>query len=475
MTANAPKYLHPQHTDTSAPLVGGMFQGAQSTFWAILAVLIIAIAFGGGGSKYGIANLIVQLAALIALSFHGKAFWQFWTTAPAALRLLIGLSILLPLLFVVPLPPSVWAALPGRELMVQSYDLLGGQEWASASVDPFRTMLAVSALIAPLALLTIGWNAPRDRLVLVGWVAVGLGLANFLIGIPQVLSNSETGVFYPENPMPGVLFGSFANRNSTGLFLVGALALAALLPMPQRLARADLPMRVAVCLFLVVAIVLTRSRTALVLALIPMGLVVLRMILFQRAARRAGHVRSNRSIWITIAPIAVLIAIFGAVLIAAPGRIGDVAERFERTEDARSYIWEDAAYSADRYWPVGSGMGTFDDVFQVDESLENMTLRRAGRAHNDYLEVAIEAGVPGLLLIAGWLILLIWLSWRARNSHDRWIAWSGATILFAIALQSVTDYPLRNMAILTFASFALLILVRFGAPNGHERPQEVLP
>ena len=119
-------------------------------------------------------------------------------------------------------------------------------------------------------------------------------------------------------------------------------------------------------------------------------------------------------------------------------------------------------------------MGTFDDVFQVDESLENMTLRRAGRAHNDYIEVTIEAGLPGLLLVAGWLVLLFWLSWRARSSPERWIAWSGALILLAIALQSITDYPLRNLSLLTLASYALLLLARFGAVQKPHK-QEILP
>jgi O-antigen ligase len=174
-------------------------------------------------------------------------------------------------------------------------------------------------------------------------------------------------------------------------------------------------------------------------------------------------------------PIVLVVAVLGALVAFSPGRFADTLDRFGGDrEDARVYIWEDGAYAADRYWPLGSGTGTFDEVFQIDESLENMSVRRAGRAHNDYLEVAIEAGVPGLVLIAGWLALLLWLSWRARNSHDRWIAWSGAVILLVIALQSITDYPLRNLSMLTFASFGLLILARFGAPPQHEPEQEII-
>src|SRR3546814_17369310 len=64
---------------------------------------------------------------------------------------------------------------------------------------------------------------------------VALGIVNLALGVPQVLSNGEWGLIYPENPMPGVLLGSLANRNSTGLFLVAGLALLLRLPSPPSL------------------------------------------------------------------------------------------------------------------------------------------------------------------------------------------------------------------------------------------------
>jgi O-antigen ligase len=114
-------------------------------------------------------------------------------------------------------------------------------------------------------------------------------------------------------------------------------------------------------------------------------------------------------------------------------------------------------------------MGAFDEVFQVDESLESLTKRTAGRAHNDWLELAIEAGLAGLALAVLWMVLIGWLSWRVRHSSQRWAAWSGSTFLLAIALQSITDYPLRNQTILAFAGFALLLLVRIACKEGRER------
>jgi len=435
-----------------------------------MAIIAIAIIFGGGGSHYGIANSVVLLSALFVLGFHRQAFVAFRSSASFPLRALAVLSILLPIAHLVPLPHNVWSGLPGREMVERSFELAGGgpdnESWAPLSVDPVRTLLALTALIVPVAVLSIGWTARRDSLVLAGWAIVGLGILQLLLGVVQVLSNGEAGLLYPENPMPGALFGLFANRNSTGLFMVGALTLAALLPPPAQMARFEWFFRATAIVLLVLAIVLTRSRTAFVLMGLPLALAAIRFALSEMGKRRALHADRRPVMTYAIAIAFLGIAAITITLAGTSGRINDTLERFETVaDDPRAYIWDDATYTVERYWPVGSGMGTFDEVFQVDESLENMAVRRAGRAHNDYIEIAIEAGAPGLALVVGWLCLILWLVWRARSSPDRWAAWSGGSILLVIALQSITDYPLRNLSILALGSYGLLILARLAKPS----------
>lgn len=438
----------------------------------LLALLIVvAFVMGGGGVRYGLSNLAVQLVALAMLGFHRSAFLEFWRSAPIALKLLVAASILLPTLQLIPIPASIWSALPGREMVSQSRELIGATGWAPLSVDPARTLVALSGLIVPLTIISLGWSAPKRHLLSIGWLLVLLGLVTFVIGIPQVLSGGEALRFYEERSPASLLTGLFANRNSTGLFLVSALAMAALLPLP--LARphpAALPVRLGICALLVMGVVLTQSRTALVLCAIPALLGALRALSFWRHTRAGnGQTKPNRFA-LTVVGILALGAIgLGGLLSASPGRLGDTLERFDNIGEARSYIWDDATYSAQRYWPFGSGMGTFDEVFQADESLENLTERRAGRAHNDYIELAIESGFAGLALAAMWLVLMAWLSWKARASQFRWAAWASSAILLAIALQSVTDYPLRNQTMLAVGAFAILLLAKIAHADRGER------
>lgn len=425
-------------------------------------LLIAAFLFGGGGIGSAMGNLAVQLAALLVLALRGASAARFWRESPLGLRLLIAASVTLPLLQIIPLPESVWTTLPGRELVVRSLDVAGGSAWMPFSVAPLRTLLAVTALVTPLAVLLAGWTLPRERLIDCGWLVVGLGLVTVLLGAFQLSSGSEQGTLYGSRAPGEILLGTFANRNSTGLFLTFALGLAALLPGP-RPHPAVLPARLAVCALLLLAVVLTQSRTGLVLALLPVMLGVLR-------AASGLRLSAGRTALIGLGTLALVATAAGAVLVAAPDRIAATLERFEAKDDPRRFIWDDATFSAGRYWPLGAGTGTFDEIYQVDESLENLTLRRAGRAHNDYIELAIEAGAPGLVLAAFWLVLIGWLSWKARGSSLRWAAWSGSAFLLAIALQSITDYPLRNQTILALAGFALLVLTRLAVDQARARP-----
>lgn len=436
-------------------------------FVAVLVLLVIAFVFGGGGIGSALGNLTVQVTALIVVALHRDEAVRFWRTSPLALRILVSATVALPILQIIPLPDSAWSALPGRTLVERSLDLAGGHGWMPFSVDPLRTLLALSALITPLVVLIVGWNVRREHLMTIGWAVAAMGVFTVLLGAFQLSTASEASNFYGVRSSGKVLLGTFANRNSTGLFLVFTLGLAALLPAPRPNSALS-AVRLAICALLLLAVVLTQSRTALVLALLPVTLGALRAFGALRHANQ--QLSSKRAALLAFGILASLGAVAAAVVVAAPERITSTLERFEARDDPRRFIWDDATYSAARYWPAGAGMGTFDEIYQVDESLENLTLRRAGRAHNDYIELVIEAGALGLALAAMWLGLVGWLSWRARLSSQRWAAWAGSAFLFAIALQSATDYPLRNQTILALAAFALLVLARIATDRVRAKP-----
>lgn len=422
----------------------------------LTAFVVLAALFGGGGVAYGLSNLIIQLAALALLALHYPAVRHFVAKAPRTLIALLLATLLLPLLQLAPLPPSIWTAMPGREMVLEALVAAGGEGWFATTVNSARTFVAFLGLLAPFTVIVLGWRSPDNTVGRMTLTFIALGVANVLLGAVQLLGPGHLGVLYVENDMAGVMFGLFANRNSTGIFLDCCLILLATLP-PTRLASTTGLAKMIAAVLLVLGVILTQSRTSFVLLLVPLGFAVIRQI--SARFERRGNGSTAPAPRLALGSLIALVTL-GAILVPLTGgsRIDSVLARFEQKQEQRPMIWEDAHYSVSRYWPVGAGMATFDEVFQADESLEYVSQRRAGRAHNDYIEIAIEAGAFGLALVAAWALWAFVSAWQAIAAPQRWPALGGFAILLTIGLQSVLDYPLRNQTMLCLAGLAVLLL-----------------
>jgi O-antigen ligase len=131
-------------------------------------------------------------------------------------------------------------------------------------------------------------------------------------------------------------------------------------------------------------------------------------------------------------------------MIAARGLAIDRLESV--AEDLRPKLWASIMPVVPDYLPLGSGVGSYVEVYQIHEPFELLRPTYSNHAHNEYLEVALTAGVPGMLLIAVAAILVLAAAWRNRSgaSPERLLGRLGVTIIVILACASVTDYPLRT-------------------------------
>ena len=422
-------------------------------------LIVLAVMLGGGGVGYGLRNLVIQLAALAILAWHYDRVQQFFRKGPRVLAILVVLSLALPLIQLVPLPPPFWQSLPGRDIVVQSFAIAGidPASWFPVSLDRARTLVAFTGMLAPAAIIAIGVTLTRAQQLRLVWTLGVAALGALLLGVAQVSLGNSAGLLFPVQPKSGVIYATFANRNSTGLFFVIAAILLAAIPLPR--AREWLVGVTAAGSLLLLGAVLTQSRSALALVVLALAFVALRLGYAWWQARR-GPARVVNPAVIVATGFGLLVGGIAVASLASGGRAAETFERFANLENDRLTMWEDGLYAAEQFWPAGSGMGTFDEVYQVYESLEYVTLRRAGRMHNDYLEVALEAGAAGLALIAAWLAWCAWSSLIGRRGEDRWIALGAGFGIAAIALQSLLDYPLRNQTMLCVAALLIVLLAR---------------
>jgi O-antigen ligase len=118
-------------------------------------------------------------------------------------------------------------------------------------------------------------------------------------------------------------------------------------------------------------------------------------------------------------------------------------------EGGRSELWRDAWFAIQQNWPVGVGVGGAQPALIAAERLEVLDPSLPNRVHNDYLELALEGGLPALLLlaaIAGMLSYAAWRRWRERPDQRHFTAFAGI-VLVVVAAHSFVDYPLRSMAL----------------------------
>lgn len=422
-------------------------------------LLVLAIVLGGGGVVYGFRQMLIQLFALALLGINTSQVGEFVRNAPRGLVMLVAATMAFPLLQVVPLPSGIWQSLPGRDLVIESFAVVGVpiDSWFSYSVDPLRTFTAFCATLAPATMIVLGWSLSAADRSLMGKTLAAVAILVLLLGAIQLSSANSIALFQQIEPDPGVLYGTFSNRNSTGIFFVIAAIVVAAFPLSSRALWAYAP-ALLICLF-IVGVILTRSRSSMTLVLVLLAFVTIRLAstYLWRSSSSAGKAPRGVLLGSAVAIVALLAMVTASVV--GGGRAAQSFERFSEIDGDRLEMWDDGAFVAGRYWPAGAGTGTFDEVFQIDESLEYVSPAKAGRAHNDYLELTIETGAIGLLLLLAWFFWLGKAVWRRRHDRDKWLAFAAHTALVCVALQSVLDYPLRNQALLCIAGLLVVFLL----------------
>jgi O-antigen ligase len=122
------------------------------------------------------------------------------------------------------------------------------------------------------------------------------------------------------------------------------------------------------------------------------------------------------------------------------------------------------------FLPLGSGLGSFRRVYPLFENPDTIVPTIVNHAHNDYAELALETGLPGIGLI---VLFLIWWAaaarraWTSSDASD--FARAASIASAAILVHSLVDYPLRTAAISTIFAMCLALLVQRRAPARAEK------
>lgn len=383
---------------------------------------------------------------------------------------LLLVMLVFPLLQLIPLPFDFWRSLPGHEWYAQALaTTAGGETVRNAHATTLITSLTEYswlALLPPIAvfLYAIGLSTEKLRTL----VPVFLGLATFqaILGLVQYGDGPESIFRFGWYGSGVAAAGTYANRDHfAGLMemaLPVALAmLAATLGHTYSVRRHARNLRQklavllatyfdraaiygAVSIALLLGLIFSHSRTGVMLSM-----VVIFMCLVAFSLRLGGK------------NVYGMIGSFTAVAIALAVEIGlvPVLDRFvgqDPLKDARWSIYSSTATAIGEFFPLGSGIGTFSQVYPRFHApdLNGMFINSA---HNDYLEWMMEGGIVSALLILGFFLLYL-VQWRRVWKHGEWATFNfmqvGAGIgLFAMSLHTLVDFNLHIPANQIFLAF----------------------
>jgi len=382
--------------------------------------------------------------------------------------------LIVPALQLVPLPAAVAALFPAHAAL--------NADLAAAGVDdrlhtwtliPIATERVLMSAVVPAALFigTVLLRRREQRWLLMGALAFAVGSA--FLGFWQLLEGPGSDLYFYPITNRGEAVGLFANRNHLASLLAVMVPVAAGLLIDRvhyhhrnHLRDPYVWAYASATVVLAIGATATHSRAGLAMLMLS----VLAAFAVPLAAGRRGSWASAQP-WLQKTGLIAVIVIVQYTLYGLLLRLDA-----DPLDDARWTVAQRTIAAARPYHALGAGLGTFTSAYyQLGEVTADLA-PFVNHAHNDYLELWLEGGLPAMLLVAAALWLLGWRLWlslqlmRERGRADAGEDTSGqlggrhgpgrdedlrypgltfgvALALVLLALHSAVDYPLRTLTL----------------------------
>lgn len=428
-------------------------------FYLLVLVLVFAPLIKSGNQP--IALLILELLAL-AIAGSLIASPDALKRIPKSYIALLAAIFLLPLMHLIPLPFAIWSQLPGHAPYAQGLVDVNASlnnEARALSFVPALTEFSWLAILPPFMVFLFTLSLSKEQLRTA--VTVFLGMATFqaILGLMQYGAGPDSILQINDSPHKAYALGTYMNRDHLAGFLEMALPLSLAMltasighshterrhtrSLSQRLALMasthlnQTAVYAVVSIAILLGLIFTHSRTGNALAML---VILLSTVAF---STRIG----GRNVYGVIGTFTAI-----ALMLAIEIGMAPVLNRFiqqDPMQDGRWLIFNGTVTAIGEFFPLGSGMGTFNQVFPrfQDFSFNGAFINRA---HNDYLEWLLEGGIIAGILIL--LFLALYLSrWTKVFKRGEWRTFNfiqiGAGIgLFAMILHTFVDYNLHTTA-----------------------------
>lgn len=441
---------------SQAPVSVMRIEGIGPSTWAevslLTAIAIAVLAFGGTEpAAFAVVEILLAGVAIVFLSRRLYVHFSLSTGMVIAPGLLVGIA----LLQLCPLPIA-WAR-----------RIAAGRVWndhiqfRTLTIEPFATRTHVLVLLTCIIGFFLAYIASQSsrsrRRLIVGLVVIGLfeafyGLVQYLTGWQQIFGyvkkydlEEATGTYINRNHYAGFLEMVFPFALSLAFYEFWKLRTKRL-SAESNLHRIALWLSIAVILF--AALVYSRSRMGIAAASMS-ALVMLVLAWTSRFYGRAALVSCAAFLVLS----AGIVAWIGAASVVE--RFHDAGQEYTAADHTRISIWRDTLKLIRHHPWLGTGFGTFPIAFTAVQT--TFLGEFVNHAHNDYLELASDLGIPvaaGLTATLVWILVRAVRAFRAASRNmDKFFALGCVGGIGAILLHSLVDFNLYIPAnALVFAS-----------------------
>jgi len=414
--------------------------------WVVSILALVTSVFAiGGVHRLSVLAIAVLSAAAVTMLVTSQRRVVRWPP----LMVLLGTAAALTAVQLIPLPIGVMRLLhPAAYELLSDGGRLAGSEpsFAPLSLDPPGTLFELVKLGAYLALSYVALRmsaSERGRARILGAVAgvigaaAGIGLINKMLEARTLYGLYRPRYAYAEFLGPLLNRNHFASLLAVGTLISGGLALRPRVPTAHRLGWA------ALSVFCLIESLLIQSRGAAIGLALGIGVTAGVLLLQRWMAQSDRRIQRPDLAKVTIpATIVVLCALTMVVFFSAGGVGQQIADTnsAELSEPHSKFVaWKSGArLLQDSPW-VGVGRGAFESAFtHVHPGSGFLTY---SHLENEYLQTAVDWGIPGALLIAAAMVWTILLAIRRWNQGPLAAAAMGA--LVAVAAQSMVDFGLE--------------------------------
>lgn len=454
---------------TGHALIGGFRELRLSVF------LILALILGGTSQDVWAPKLILILISLAVAAWvlAEKSRLSLSSLRRAPYRIGIAVAALY-MIYLIPLPPALWSWLPGRDRVVEGFDLLAqaapsavdGLPWMPLSLAPEQTLGGLLCLVPVMACaLILGLSARSseikrsvDGLILFALMSVALAVTQSVLRMDVLHPYDISNV--------GFATGLFANANHFGVFLAMIMPLA-WYRVHRRLIHSRREnkrtggldtMGALSGIYLVLAI----GAIALTGSIAALGLAVIALL-------GSMAITSRRIKRVHVAALGVLVLIAAAAdIFVLQGQLIDMMTNFRTGSDlSRGNMARTGAAMIGEFGAVGIGPGALEAAYPQFEDPGVVRRIYVNQLHNDVLQVIVEFGVAGALLLSVGLFGIARIIWRnlgAIKDHRRPMIF--ALIMALPVLHSLVDYPLRNIGMAVLFAYAWILAARAQRGSG---------